>query len=74
MSIHDLHGKFNGKEAEYVLDYLDSEASENKKSWVQCFEERVSEETGVKYAVACNSGTSGLHMAMHACGIGPGDE
>jgi len=74
VSIHDLHGKFNGKEAEYVLDYLDSEASENKKSWVQCFEERVSEETGVKYAVACNSGTSGLHMAMHACGIGPGDE
>ena len=74
MSINDLHGKFNGKEFEYISNYLDSEGYSDEKSWVQRFEEEVSKHTGVKYAVACNSGTSGLHMAMVACGIGPGDE
>lgn len=74
MSIFDTHGKFNGKEFEYISNYLDSESYSNNKSWSQRFEEEVSKHTGVKYAVACNSGTSGLHMAMAACNIGPGDE
>ena len=74
MSVDDKHGKFNGKEFEYISNYLDSEGCSNEKSWAQRFEEEVSIYTGVKYAVACNSGTSGLHMAMYACGIGPGDE
>lgn len=29
---------------------------------------------GTEFAVACNSGTAGLHMAIAACGIEPGDE
>ena len=29
---------------------------------------------GVRHAVACSSGTAGLHMCLHAAGIGPGDE
>ena len=74
MSILDTYGKFNGKELEYISNYLDSESYSNSKSWAQRFEEKVSEHTGIKYAVACNSGTSGLHMAMAACNIGPGDE
>ncbi len=74
MSVDDKHGKFNGKEFEYISNYLDSEGCSNEKSWAQRFEEEVSIYTGVKYAVACNSGTSGLHMAMYACDIGPGDE
>ena len=74
MSIHDLHGKFNGKEFDYISKYLDSEGYSDEKSWAQRFEEEVSKHTGAKYAVACNSGTSGLHMAMYACGIGHGDE
>ncbi len=74
MSINNPHGKFNGKEFEYVSHYLDSEGYGNDKSWTQRFEEKVSKHIGVKYAVACNSGTSGLHMAMAACNIGPGDE
>ena len=74
MSIFDKHGKFNGRELEYVSLYLDSEGKNNKISWVQRFEEKVARKLGVQYAVACNSGTSGLHMAMVACGIGPGDE
>ena len=74
MSIIDKHGKFNGRELEYVSLYLDSENKNNKIPWVQQFEETVAKKLGAKYAIACNSGTSGLHMAMVACGIGPGDE
>ncbi|MGS0763328.1 UDP-4-amino-4,6-dideoxy-N-acetyl-beta-L-altrosamine transaminase [Syntrophomonas curvata] len=38
------------------------------------FEARVKEFCGARYAVAFNSGTSALHAAMFAAGIGPGDE
>ncbi len=38
------------------------------------FETRFAEAIGCKYAVAVNSGTSGLHLAVKALGIGPGDE
>jgi perosamine synthetase len=69
----DEYGKFDGKEMQYVSQLLLCR-SPNKISWVQQLEELVAERTGVKYAVACNSGTSALHMAMVACGIGPGDE
>jgi len=73
-NIYNPFGKFNGKELEYLSSYLDSEGDSNEKPWVQRLEESVSNSIGAKYAVACNSGTSGLHMAMYACGIGPGDE
>lgn len=38
------------------------------------FERAVADLVGAKYAVAVNSGTAALHAAMHALGIGPGDE
>lgn len=38
------------------------------------FERRFAEAIGVKHAIAVNSGTSGLHLAIRALGIGPGDE
>ncbi len=38
------------------------------------FEARVAEFCGSKFGVAFNSGTSALHAAMYAAGIGPGDE
>ena len=37
------------------------------------FEKRMSEYTGVKYAVAVNSGTSALHLIIRGLGIGEGD-
>lgn len=68
-------GKFNGNEAEYVLRALDSENPENKeRPWVQRFEEAFAEKVGASYAIAVNSGTSGLHAALFAAGVGPGDE
>ncbi len=41
---------------------------------VKDFEDTLCEYTGAKYAVAVNSGTSALHCACIAAGIGPGDE
>lgn len=38
------------------------------------FEEAFCERVGCKHAIACNSGTSGLHLVWHSLGIGPGDE
>ena len=38
------------------------------------FEEGIAEIAGRRFGVACSSGTAGLHMAVRALGIGPGDE
>ena len=41
---------------------------------VKAFEQAICDYTGAKYAVAVNSATSGLHIAMMAAGVGAGDE
>ena len=41
---------------------------------VAAFEERFAAYCGVKHCMALNSGTSALHLALLAAGIGPGDE
>ncbi|RMG47655.1 MAG: DegT/DnrJ/EryC1/StrS family aminotransferase [Acidobacteria bacterium] len=38
------------------------------------FERAVAEYAGTREAVAVSSGTAGLHLLVHALGIGPGDE
>ncbi len=40
----------------------------------QEFEQRFAERIGTKHAIAVNSGTSGLHLALRAVGITEGDE
>lgn len=40
---------------------------------VAAFERDFAERVGARFALACNSGTAALHMAVHALGIGPGD-
>jgi len=68
-------GKYNGKESEYVLRALDSENLENGGfPWVNEFEDRFCDLSGAKYSIAVNSATSGLHAALVAAGISPGDE
>jgi perosamine synthetase len=42
--------------------------------WVRRLEAMFAERAGVRYAVACNSATSGLVMAAGALDLGPGDE
>lgn len=41
---------------------------------VAAFEEEFAEYCGVRYGIAVNSGTSALHLALLAAGVGPGDE
>lgn len=41
---------------------------------VAAFEERFADYCNVKHCVALNTGTSALHLALLATGIGPGDE
>ena len=68
-------GKFIGNELKYVKEVLESEMkSATSGSWNNKLEKKFAEKFGVKYAIACNSGTSGLHACLSACGVGPGDE
>lgn len=41
---------------------------------VKAFEEEMAAYCGTKYAVGVASGTDALHLALLACGVGPGDE
>lgn len=41
---------------------------------VAAFEKEFAEYVGTKHAIAVNTGTSALHVALEAAGVGPGDE
>ncbi|QQG44088.1 MAG: DegT/DnrJ/EryC1/StrS family aminotransferase [Candidatus Roizmanbacteria bacterium] len=41
---------------------------------VSIFEKEFSQYCKVKYAIACNNGTSALHIALYSIGLKPGDE
>lgn len=58
-----------------VRDFIADVFKRNDEySLTQEFEEKFCEKFGVNYSVAINSATSGLHAALAAAGVGPGDE
>ncbi|MDD4170484.1 MAG: DegT/DnrJ/EryC1/StrS family aminotransferase [Desulfotomaculaceae bacterium] len=61
------------RERELINEVLDSNTLSIGPK-VMLFERMVAEYLGVREAVAVNSGTSGLHLAVRALGIGGGDE
>lgn len=65
---------FAGNEKAYVSDAVVSEWVSTGGSKVADFEAAIAAYTGMPRAVACNSGTSGLHLALMAAGVGPGQE
>jgi dTDP-4-amino-4,6-dideoxygalactose transaminase len=64
---------FDEQEEQAVIEVLRSGWITKSKRTVE-FEKRFGEYTGAKYAVGLNSCTAGLHLALLALGIGPGDE
>lgn len=64
----------DGNEERYVLDCLETNWISSLGEYIRRFEELFAMYCGVPHGVACSSCTTGLHMAMVALGIGPGDE
>jgi aminotransferase in exopolysaccharide biosynthesis len=60
---------FMGEEKVAICNAIDSTFVSTIGSVVGDFEELTKSFTGSKYAVATNSGTSGLHLALLACGV-----
>ncbi|MBM3296996.1 MAG: DegT/DnrJ/EryC1/StrS aminotransferase family protein [Candidatus Aminicenantes bacterium] len=58
----------------YVLDCLNTGWISSAGSYIRRFEESFAAFVGVKHAVTTTSGTTALHLALAALGIGPGDE
>ena len=66
---------YGEEEIELIVEILRSGNTHFNRSTVsKDFEERFAEWNGSKHAICCNSGTSAIHMALAAGGIGPGDE
>lgn len=67
--------RFSGREMEYVKEVLDSGfGSSTSGNMCQRLEAAFAERFGVKYGIAFNSGTTTLHAALAAFGVGVGDE
>lgn len=58
----------------YVGDCVRSGWISSAGEYIRKFEEEFARYTGVKHAVTTTSGTTALHLALAAAGIGPGDE
>jgi perosamine synthetase len=71
----DKGWRFNRKELKYIQETLESGFSASASG---TFNERLESEFAkshdIKYAITSNSGTSTLHMALHAFGVASGDE
>jgi len=63
------------EELEYVTSCLQTtEISGTAGKFLPQFEEEFSHYCGAKYGISTNSGTTALHLAVEALGIGQGDE
>jgi len=63
-----------GKELSYVSDCIISNWVSSTGKYVTQFEDLFADYCGSQYAVATSSGTTALHLALIALGIGEGDE
>ncbi|MFF2484530.1 DegT/DnrJ/EryC1/StrS family aminotransferase [Paenibacillus sp. NPDC058071] len=77
-----MEGKFypvavpvlNGNEKKYVMDCIDSTWISSTGKYITAFEEAFAAYCGTRYAISCSNGTTALHLALLAHGVGPGDE
>jgi dTDP-4-amino-4,6-dideoxygalactose transaminase len=72
----DLKAQYRGIQAEVgiAIERVLESADFVQGAEVQAFEEEFAAYCGTDHAIAVNTGTSALHLALLALGIGPGDE
>ena len=58
-----------GNEKKYVNDCIDTEWVSTAGKYVEIFENKISNYTNSKYAIATNSGTSALHISLILSGV-----
>jgi perosamine synthetase len=63
-----------GNELKYVTDCINSKWISSQGSYVKRFEEEFARLVQAKHAVSTSNGTTALHLALVALGVGPGDE
>jgi perosamine synthetase len=63
-----------GNERRYLNECVSSNWISSQGPFVERFEEAFAGAVGCRCGVACSSGTSALHLALAALGIGEGDE
>lgn len=66
--------QLNGNEYKYLMDAFLSTWISSTGKYITSFEEGFSKYCGVKYGVATSNGTTALHLALAALGVGVGDE
>lgn len=72
LSLHEPN--FKGHEWDYVKECIDTGWVSSVGKYVDVFEKKLAEFTGVQYAVATGTGTSALHMCYLLAGVVSGDE
>lgn len=65
--------QMTGTELTYLKECIDSNFVSSVGPFVNRFEEIVAHEAGARAAVATSSGSTGLHVALVAVGVKPGD-
>jgi perosamine synthetase len=68
------HPVLAGNEKKYVNECLDEGWISSSGKFAGRFEASFADFCRVQHAVACTNGTAGLHIALLAAGVGPGDE
>ncbi len=64
----------NGNEAAYVADCMATGWVSSIGPYITRFEEAFAHIAGTRHAIATNNGTTALHLALVALGVGAGDE
>jgi len=69
------YSKYRGNELKYIKEVLGSgKLTSTVGNFTYRFEQEFAKSFNAKYAIACNSGTSALHMGLEGLGVEYGDE
>jgi perosamine synthetase len=68
------HPMLGGNEQKYVLECLETSWVSSTGKFVKLFEDAFARYSATGHGIACNSGTSALHLALAGLGVGQGDE